>query len=189
MERRNLRPSLRDGASLHRNQALRASLLKFGHSQRAKTLGTIALKQYGGREPSTRTSTIPERKRLEDWRGARFVGMNTARSSELDQSIDANKSRIERKTASPTSQSFRNRPRPRARTRFPFPTNEPVPRAKPGRHFVPGYDRTVPPGHFATGSSSVLTFGIKMTYSVRLLRSLSHRVHKQLPCAVRNILG
>ena len=136
------------------------------------------------------------RKRFEDWRGARFAGMNTARSSELDQSIDTNKSRTERKTASPTSnpptsQSFwnRTRPRPRARTRFPFPTNEPVPRAKPGRHFVPGYDRTVPPGHFATGSSSVLTFGIKMTYSVRLLRSLSHRVHKQLPCAVRNILG
>jgi hypothetical protein len=28
---------------------------------------------------------------------------------------------------------------------------------------VPGYDRTVPPGHFATGSSFVLTFGIKVS--------------------------
>jgi hypothetical protein len=33
---------------------------------------------------------------------------------------------------------------------------------------VPGYDRTVPPGHFATGSSFVLMFGIKVTYSLRL---------------------
>jgi hypothetical protein len=57
---------------------------------------------------------------------ARFAGMHTARSSELDQSIDTNKSRTERKTASPASQSFRNRtrPRPRARTRFHFPTSE-----------------------------------------------------------------
>src|SRR5271166_7166562 len=27
------------------------------------------------------------------------------------------------------------------------------------RHFVPGYDRTVPPGHFATGSLQELAFG------------------------------
>ena len=31
-----------------------------------------------------------------------------------------------------------------------------------------GYDRPVPLGHFATGSSLVLTFGLKVTYSVRL---------------------
>jgi len=45
------------------------------------------------------------------------------------------------------------------------------------RHFVPGYDRTVPPGHFATDYSLVLTFGMKVTIaeggSCRLRRSLA----------------
>jgi hypothetical protein len=59
----------------------------------------------------------------EDWRGARFAVMRTARSSELDNRL-YQESVNERKTASQTSQSFRNRPRPRTRTRFPFPTSE-----------------------------------------------------------------
>ena len=49
------------------------------------------------------------------------------------------------------------------------------------RHFVPGYDRTVPPGHFATGFNWQLSLDpvMKAEFCPQLLH-LVHQAHDQL---------
>src|SRR5271166_2493612 len=63
------------------------------------------------------------------------------------------------------------------------------------RHFVPGYDRTVPPGHFATGSLQELAFGTQRadrkngsSYNSFAFSMLCRQFLESTPLGLRHLL-
>src|SRR5208337_402082 len=60
-----------------------------------------------------------------------------------------------------------------------------APQAKLQRHFVPGYDRTVPPGHFATGSRLVASDKAPPTVTGRSSRQPLTIGSESIFCPVR----